>query len=60
MWACSDNYEITNKLTPGSIVKAWVSSTAAFIKTVDPNHMVRASHSQSCRAGAWGWACICY
>lgn len=37
-----DNYEITKGIAPGTIVKNWVSETAAIIKTLDKNHMARA------------------
>ena len=39
---CRDNYEITKGIAPGTILKNWVSETAAFIKTLDKNHLARA------------------
>lgn len=46
VWGCSDNVEINAGVKPGTIVKNWVSQTAAFIKTLDTNHMV--SPAQKC------------
>lgn len=37
---CSDGYEISRGLKPGTIVRAWVAEMAAYIRNLDPNHMV--------------------
>jgi mannan endo-1,4-beta-mannosidase len=39
----SDNYELNQGVKPGSLVRAWISEMAAFVRSLDPNHMVRAS-----------------
>lgn len=41
-WVRRDNYEITKSIAPGTILKNWVSETAAYIKTLDKNHLARA------------------
>jgi mannan endo-1,4-beta-mannosidase len=34
------NYEINLGITPGSLVKNWTCEMAAYVKTLDSNHMV--------------------
>lgn len=48
----SDNYEISRGIAPGSLVKAWVSEMAAYIRSLDPNHMVSESFCQSLPLGS--------
>ena len=47
-WLRRDNYEITKGIAPGTIVNNWVTETAAFIKTLDKNHMARALPGSCC------------
>ena len=57
MLACArrDNFEIKAGTAPGLIVKSWVSETAAFIKTIDNNHLARAHRpGYVAPAHAWG------
>lgn len=37
----TDNYEYKLGLKPGSTVLGWVYETAAYVKSISPNHMVR-------------------
>ena len=43
--ACSTGYEDKLGVPRGSIVKAWVSEMAAFIRSLDASHMVRFYHA---------------
>ena len=36
----TDLYEINQGLPPGQIVKNWIWEMAAYIKSIDSNHMV--------------------
>ena len=36
----SNNYESSRGLNPGGIIKAWISEMAAFVRSLDQNHMV--------------------
>lgn len=64
-WARRDNYEITKSIAPGTIVKNWVSETAAYIKTLDKNHLARALPGPRClgatvcRMGIEGAGLLC-
>ncbi|CAL8463202.1 g2736 [Coccomyxa elongata] len=37
---CNDGYEISQGLQPGTVVRAWVAEMAAYIRSLDPNHMI--------------------
>lgn len=36
----SNSYESSRGLKPGGIIKAWISEMAAFVRSLDQNHMV--------------------
>ena len=36
----SNNYESSRGLKPGGIIKVWISEMAAFVRSLDQNHMV--------------------
>ena len=61
-WLRRDNYEITKGIAPGTIVNNWVTETAAFIKTLDKNHMARAlplpCYLLQCGRESMGHACL--
>lgn len=38
---CNDGYEDRIGVPRTSLVRAWVAEMAAYIRTLDPNHMVR-------------------
>ena len=40
--ATTDNYELSQGMTPGSLVNAWAQEMATYIRSIDPNHMVSA------------------
>ncbi|BDA44582.1 probable mannan endo-1,4-beta-mannosidase 1 at N-terminal half [Coccomyxa sp. Obi] len=37
---CNDGYEVSHGLKPGTIIRAWVAEMAAYIRSLDPNHMI--------------------
>ncbi len=37
---CTDGYEASIGIKPGTIIGAWVAEMAAYIRSLDPNHMV--------------------
>lgn len=37
----TDNWEKNHGIQPGSIVRAWISEMAAYVRSLDPNHMVQ-------------------
>ncbi|CAL8463194.1 g2728 [Coccomyxa elongata] len=37
---CNDGYEVSVGLKPGTIIRAWVAEMAAYIRSLDPNHMI--------------------
>ena len=41
--ATTDNYELSQGMTPGSLVNAWAQEMATYIRSIDPNHMVSAT-----------------
>ncbi len=44
---CTDGYERSIGITPGTIIRAWVAEMAAYIRSLDPNHMVSSSEKIS-------------
>ena len=38
--ATTDNYELSQGMTPGGLVNAWAQEMATYIRSIDPNHMV--------------------
>lgn len=41
--ATTDNYELSQGMTPGGLVNAWAQEMATYIRSIDPNHMVSVS-----------------
>ncbi|CAL8463203.1 g2737 [Coccomyxa elongata] len=37
---CTDGYESSIGIKPGTIIGAWVAEMAAYIRSLDPNHMI--------------------
>ncbi len=46
--ATTSNYEVNAGIKPGSIVNTWAQEMATYIRSLDPNHMVRACMHPAC------------